>query len=397
MSIEATFQSAIATSKINGAHVLATNSASTFTYTHLPGTRTLLSGEKRPHTPDDILYLASATKLITTISALQCVDAGLLSLNTPLTSTLPELASQQVLTPSGALEPGKNEITLAMLLSHTSGAAYDFLTPRLAEYRAAHPGVEGKRPVEQAFDYPLAFHPGEGWMYGPGLDWAGRAVERVSRMRLGEWVRQRICEPLGIEKRGVQFFPVEGEDVRQRMVDLHPQDPEGVGKAVLGGGGEMNRRSEGDFGGHGLFMTAEGYLKVLKSVLGNDGVLLSKETGELLVRDQVREEARCVFREALEGPIGPFFRVGTEAGMDVGYGLGGLLMNESVEGWYGKGTFTWGGGLTFAWFVDRENDLCALAAVQAVLPVDGKVVEELKQTFRKDVYRKYAAWKEGKV
>jgi hypothetical protein len=78
-------------------------------------------------------------------------------------------------------------------------------------------------------------------------------------------------------------------------------------------------------------------------------------------------EAAAGHKSALASPMGPFFAVGTEPGMKTGYGLGGLVMLEEVDGWYGEHTLTWGGGLTFAWFVDRKNDLCGIGAVQAAL------------------------------
>jgi hypothetical protein len=49
--------------------------------------------------------------------------------------------------------------------------------------------------------------------------------------------------------------------------------------------------------------------------------------------------------------------------------------------------------MSFAWFVDRKSGLCALGAVQLTLPVDGGAAASLKQTFRRDIYRKYVAWK----
>jgi len=49
--------------------------------------------------------------------------------------------------------------------------------------------------------------------------------------------------------------------------------------------------------------------------------------------------------------------------------------------------------MTFSWFIDRKNNICGLGAVQAAIPVDGKVISDLKDTFRHDIYRKYAAWK----
>ncbi|KAK4107688.1 beta-lactamase/transpeptidase-like protein [Canariomyces notabilis] len=399
-TIESAFQAAIAAGKINGAVVCATDAAGGFTYNLALGERTLLSGEKRPQQLDDMLYLASATKLLATISALQCVEDGQLSLDSGdcVSAFAPELAKQPVLSPdSSELVPAKKPITLRMLLTHTSGAAYDFLVPRLAAWRKENqpPLAEGaRRPVEAAFDYPLAFQPGEGWMYGPGLDWAGRMVERATGTTLGEHIRARICKPLGIDPDEAQFYPVKGESVRARLVDLNPADPECLGLAVLAGAGDSNRRSQGDFGGHGLFMTGEGYLKVLRSLLANDGKLLRPETVEDMFQNHIPPEAEEAHRVQMDGPGGVFFRVGTTPGSKVGHGLGGLLTLEDVEGWYGERTLTWGGGMSFAWFIDRKNGLCGLGAPQPSLPnVDVGNLAELKQTFRHDIYRKYAAFK----
>jgi len=399
-NMESAFEAAIASGKINGAIICATNATGSFTYSRALGERTLLSGEKRPQALDDILYLASATKLIATIAALQCVEDGLLTLTDPVSDIAPELANKQVLTGfaedgKAQLVPAKRPITLEMLLSHTSGIAYDFLVPDLAKWRKQNeaPLAEGtRRPVEEAFNYPLYFQPGEGWMYGPGLDWAGRIVERVTGHTLGNFVRERICKPLGISPDEAQFYPVKGDDsIRERLVDLNPDDPECLGKAVTGGGSAPNAMSKGDFGGHGLFMTGQGYLEVLKSLLVNDGKLLKPETVDDMFRNRIGAEAEAGHRAAMESPAGVFFRVGIDPGKKVGHGLGGLLTLEDTEGWYSDETLTWGGGMTFTWFLDRKNGLCGLGAVQTALPADGKVVSDLKQSFRRDIYRKYYA------
>jgi hypothetical protein len=93
-------------------------------------------------------------------------------------------------------------------------------------------------------------------------------------------------------------------------------------------------------------------------------------------------------------PSGVFFRVGMDPETKLGHGLGGLMPLEDLEGWYAEKTLTWGGGMSFAWFVDRKSGLCGLGAVQLTLPVDGGAAANLKQTFRHDVYCKYAAWRE---
>ena len=257
--MDASFQSAIDAGKINGAVVCATDAEGHFVYNKASGERTLLSGEKKPQQLDDVLYTASATKLFTTIAALQCVEDGLLTLHGDLSSIAPELAAKHVLTGfaddgSPQLDPPARPITLEMLLTHTSGTTYFFLNPMIAKWRAQLGNSENKdpRPVEDLFNYPLSFQPGTGWMYGPGLDWAGRIVERVTGGTLSEFMQKRIFDPLGISD--AQFYPVTREDLRARLVDLNPSDPGALGSAVLGGGGDMNLRGRGDFGGHGLFL-----------------------------------------------------------------------------------------------------------------------------------------------
>lgn len=400
--IETAFQAAIASGKINGAIIVATDAEGRFVYDKTVGERTLLSGEKLPHQLDDVLFLASATKLLATIAALQCVDDGLLSLTGDLSSVAPELAAKEVLTgfsedgETPLLEAQLRPITLEMLLTHSAGVSYHFLDPLVARWRdkfttrSQGPKEDEKMTVEELFNYPLIFHPGASWMYSPGLDWAGRIVERVTGKTLGEHLQKRVFGPLSITD--AQFYPVTREDLRARLVDLNPNDPEGLGRAVLGGGGDMNKNTKGDFGGHGLFMTAIDYAKVLRSLLANDGKILKPETVNDMFEHHLSPEATAGHQKALVGPMGSFYRVGVEPGSKAGHGLGGLLTLEDVDGWYGERTLSWGGGLTFAWFIDRKNNLCGVAAIQASLPVDGETIAALKQTFRHDIYRKHAAW-----
>ena len=184
-SIEDAIEAAISTGKIHGAILCASDAAGAFTYNAALGSRTLLSGAKQPHQLDGVLFLASATKLLTTIAALQCVEDGLLSLTGDLSTFAPELAAKQILTgfssttDDGAetpdLDPPLRPVTLETLLTHSSGATYHFLDPRIAHWRAnfAPPAPaqdNGRRRVEDLFTYPLSFHPGVSWLYGPGLD-----------------------------------------------------------------------------------------------------------------------------------------------------------------------------------------------------------------------------------
>jgi CubicO group peptidase (beta-lactamase class C family) len=172
--IETDFQAAIDAGKINGAIICATDAEGRFIYDKTLGERTLLSGEKRPHQLDDVLFVASATKLLATIAALQCVEDGLLSLTGDLSSIAPELAAKQVITgfsedgETPLLEPQARPITLEMLLTHSSGASYYFLNPLISRWREKfaprpqEPDENSKMLVEELFSYPLSFQPGAG-------------------------------------------------------------------------------------------------------------------------------------------------------------------------------------------------------------------------------------------
>lgn len=172
-------------------------------------------------------------------------------------------------------------------------------------------------------------------MYGPGLDWAGRVVERVTGRTLGEQMQQRIFDPLDIND--AQFYPVTREDLRARLVDLNPDDPEAQGRAVLGGSAHMNKRGGGDFGGHGLFMSGVSYLKILHSLLANDGKLLKPATVDDMFQHHLSPQAKAGHQTVLTSPMGHFFRVGLDAGTKLGQSLGGLLTLQDVDGEYGGG------------------------------------------------------------
>lgn len=147
-----------------------------------------------------------------------------MSLSGDLSSLAPELAAKQVITgfsedgETPLLEPQVRPITLEMLLTHSSGIAYDFLDPRIDRWRqksaprSQHRDENGKMSVEEMFGHPLSFQPGAGWMYGPSVDWAGRIVERMTGKTLGERMHERIFGPLGITD--AQFYPVTRKDLR---------------------------------------------------------------------------------------------------------------------------------------------------------------------------------------
>lgn len=107
------------------------------------------------------------------MAALQCVERGLITLDEPLASHLPELASQPIISASGEKEfftmrEASNPITLRQLLTHSSGIVYDFLNPTLGEWRSSR-GEVPELPSTGRIDklsYPRVAEAGEAWNYG---------------------------------------------------------------------------------------------------------------------------------------------------------------------------------------------------------------------------------------
>ena len=80
---------------------------------------------------DSMFWIASMSKPITSIAAMQLVEQDKLQLDSPIGELLPELANPQVLEGFAIdgrplMRPAKGPITLRQLLAHTSGFGYAF-------------------------------------------------------------------------------------------------------------------------------------------------------------------------------------------------------------------------------------------------------------------------------
>ena len=143
-------------------------------------------------TADTVFWIASMTKAITSTAAMQLVEQGKLTLDGPIAGVLPELAAPQVLEGFDAageprLRPARRPITLRHLITHTAGFVYDIWNADLGRYMEKR-GIPGIISCENAaLALPLIFDPGDKWDYGINIDWVGKAVERVSGQKLGDY------------------------------------------------------------------------------------------------------------------------------------------------------------------------------------------------------------------
>src|SRR5215213_963447 len=123
-----------------------------------------------------VVRIASMTKAVTSVAAMQLVEQDRIGLDEPLNAVLPELATLQVLegfeeTGVPHLRPPRRPITLRHLLTHTAGFAYDFTSADMRRYLklAGIPTINtGKKAC---LERPLVCDPGDCWHYGISTDW----------------------------------------------------------------------------------------------------------------------------------------------------------------------------------------------------------------------------------
>jgi methyl acetate hydrolase len=151
-------------------------------------------------TADTVFRIASMTKAIASVAAMQLVEQGKLKLTEPVPNIDPSLGSPQVLEgfdASGApkLRPAKRPITLRHLLTHTAGFSYDIWDANTGRYVKAA-GVPARATGKVAsIRTPLAFDPGDKWEYGVSIDWVGRLVEAASGQPLDVYFRPTRSSP----------------------------------------------------------------------------------------------------------------------------------------------------------------------------------------------------------
>ncbi|EXJ53307.1 beta-lactamase [Cladophialophora psammophila CBS 110553] len=377
--------------KIVGAVVIAADAAGDIVYHDAKGTTSVIPETARPMTEDTTFWIASCTKLLTTISAMQCVEQSKLNLDDDVSSILDEFKSPDILTGwnqdtgEPELRKATKKITLRQLLTHSSGMGYDFLSPDLLKWRqlrgeAGHP-AEGE--IRKQYLMPLLFEPGEGWNYSCSIDWAGKMVERVNGgMKLGQYMKKNIWDPLEMVSTGFRLH--ENERLRSRLCATTARTPRGD---LVSADPYPNPNPKDDLGGGGLYASAQDYIKVLVSLLKNDGILLKPETVKLMFSPQLLDEGSLVETVTAQG-AGPMFRGGVD-GRAWNFGLGGILNMEDVEDVCKKGTMSWGGLPNLFWWIDPSAGNCGMYASQILPPGDLESIN-LAVAFRREISTRHS-------
>ncbi len=149
---------------------------------------------------DTIFDVASLTKLYATaFSVMILIDSKMLTLDSFVYEYLPEFDKEDY-----------NKITIRHLLSHTSGFPSDvkFFRPDVEEGKKFY-STERNNTISLLSEVPLENEPGSKAQYSDiGYMVLGAIVEKVSGMRIDEFISTNVYEPLGLTGK-ISFLPLE--------------------------------------------------------------------------------------------------------------------------------------------------------------------------------------------
>jgi CubicO group peptidase (beta-lactamase class C family) len=228
--------------------------------------------------------------------------------------------------------------------------------------------------IETYLSMPLVNHPGTRWEYGINIDWAGIAVERVSKLSLDAYFKQYIFTPLGISN--ISFAP--NADMLANLVTMSQKLPDGTAedadhlcrRAIQHAKNED--KSIFHAGGAGCFANPAEYCRILGALL-NDGVspttdsrILSEESIKEMFTNQIGHFphfGRQGIAAAKPWATNPIPDVHPQPGdPDQGWGLTFMLTEQ--EGGRGRNTAHWAGIINSYWWCDREKGVAGFIAGQ---------------------------------
>jgi methyl acetate hydrolase len=328
-------------------------------------------GQDDPIGPDSMLRIASMTKMVATVAALQQSERGNLELDAPVDTYLPEFAELQVLeafdgTPK--LRPAGARATVRQLITHTAGLGYWFFSADLSRWLdvTGTPNVgSGSMAV---FTAPLLSDPGTRFEYGTNTDWLGRVVEVASGQSLDAYLDANVLGPLGMHH--TTFLM--SEEQRANSVPVHMRGEDGAWVAT---DFDWSQKPEWWAGGHGLYSTPRDYLAFQRMLLGGgtlgDAQILEQATVDAAFANEIG---------SLDFPAEiPSADPQTSADVNLGpglkWGLGLLLNTQQYPGMRAVGSGAWAGLFNTHFWVDPSSGVTAAIYTQTLPFVEPRALK----------------------
>jgi CubicO group peptidase (beta-lactamase class C family) len=329
---------------------------------------------------DTIFRIYSMTKPITGVAMMMLYEEGKWRAEDPLSKYIPEFSDLKVYGGTAAdgspiLKAPTHPPTVGQLMSHTAGFTYGFFGsgPVDKMYLADHPlGAPSLHDfITKLAKLPLAYDPGEEWLYSVSVDVQGYLVEKLSGQPFPDFVRTRIFEPLGMVDTGFsvpesklpRLATIYEIDAKTQRLTPRPRDP------------NVTKMPGMPSGGGGLYSTADDYLRFAQMLLNGgqlDGVrLLAPGTGALMRDNQLPDRLR-------DGRFG----IGVQQmrpGFGFGYDVAVFDDPHKAGSTTGKGTFLWDGAAGTWFWIDPANDIVFVAMIQRWLSSGRPDLEHLSR------------------
>jgi CubicO group peptidase (beta-lactamase class C family) len=351
------------------------------------GTAGSLAVGGAPVRRDSIFRIASMTKPFTAAAVLALAEDGVVRLDDPLEQWLPELADRQVLRdPKGSLEdtvPAVRPPTIHDALTFRLGWGMDFtdwdgqtVLPAMNEAMGLEigPPQPGTSPpadewIRIAGRFPLDHQPGEKWLYNTGSDVLGILVARASGRSFGEFLRERIFGPLGmddtgfvvpsaaLERFGPSYLPTAWSPAPGTEFD--PTD------------GQWAQTPTFESGGGGLVSTLDDYLAFAQALLDGGGPILSRSSVTAMTTDQLI---------AVDGSQ----QGGPDATGALGWGFGVGVVRRKTHIAESPGTYAWTGGMGTSWANDPVEGVIGILLTNQLF--EGPFLPPIHQDFWTSTY-----------
>jgi methyl acetate hydrolase len=325
-------------------------------------------------TLDSVFWIASMTKAITTAGAMQLVEQGKLSLEEPIGSVLPDLASPKVLEGFDAngepkLRGARTPITLRQLMTHTAGFCYNLWNGDMGTYLEKNGLPAITTCKNDALKTPIMSDPGTRWEYGTNIDFVGKAIEAVSGQRLDTYLRDNLFTPLGMSDTAFKI----SDSMRKRLVGMHARGADGVLAPIEF---ELEQEPEFHMGGGGLYSTGGDYIRFTQMILnkgrGNGNQVLKPETITMMAQNHIGELS-----------VGKMVTATPDLTNDVDFfpdqvkkwGLSFMINTAKTPQGRSPGSLFWAGLANSYFWIDPSRDVTGVILMQMLPFADAKCLE----------------------
>ena len=354
-------------------------------YEGAEGVRDLGTGV--PMSTDTVFAIFSTTKAVTGVAVMQLVEEGVIGLDDPAKEYTPEISEIQVLEGfdddgEPRVRPPRGDVTVGQLMLHTAGFGYDIFNEDLVRYGEVRGVPSVVTATMDSLRSVLLFDPGERWEYGTNIDWVGKVVEGARGKRLGEVMKERIFEPLGMNDTAFTLSP----SMRQRRATIHQRGEDGSLTPLSDF--ELPQEPEQHMGGHGLYGTVGDYMKFIRMVLndgdGAHGRVLKPETVERMAQNGLGEMK-------IKGLPGVLAHLSNYAeffpGMPKSWAYTFMINDEDAPTGRPAGELGWAGLPNLFYWIDRKNGIGGFWATQ-IFPFADPVSFTGYMDFETAVYQK---------